>query len=345
MVEVSDGVLTDTFTVTVDVANVNDAPVTDDILVTGDEDAAIDGALPIEDADGDDLTATVIDGPANGSVELNDDGTFTYTGDADFSGSDSFTVEFSDGELTDTALVDVIVNAINDAPVADDASFAVDENSAIGTVVGTAAATDVEGDTLSFAIVSGNESGAFAIDSATGEIIVSGSLDFETQASYSLTVRATETATSEALTDDAVIDIAINDVDETDGPIEVGIDIDPGDRNNRVSILRNRFLRVAITGGSDFDVRDIDLDSVTFGVDGDDTSALQNRRGRFYGYYTDVNGDGQRDLVLFFDLYDTGIFEDGLRFGEFEMTLNGQLDDGTEFTGTDTLDLTFLRTR
>ena len=345
VVEVSDGVLTDTFTVTVNVANVNDAPVTDDILVTGDEDAAIDGALPIEDADGDDLTATVIDGPANGSVELNDDGTFTYTGDADFSGSDSFTVEFSDGELTDTALVDVIVNAINDAPVADDASFAVDENSAIGTVVGTAAATDVEGDTLSFAIVSGNESGAFAIDSATGEIIVSGSLDFETQASYSLTVRATETATSEALTDDAVIDIAINDVDETDGPIEVGIDIDPGDRNNRVSILRNRFLRVAITGGSDFDVRDIDLDSVTFGVDGDDTSALQNRRGRFYGYYTDVNGDGQRDLVLFFDLYDTGIFEDGLRFGEFEMTLNGQLDDGTEFTGTDTLDLTFLRTR
>ena len=330
--------------VTVTVNPVNDAPVGDDLAVSGDEEAAITGTVTASDVDSAELTFTLGTGPASGSVTVGGDGSFEYVGDVDFFGTDSFTVVVSDGELTDELTVTVEVANVNDAPVLDDALFAVDEGSAAGTAVGTVTATDVEGDAVSYAIVGGNEDGQFAIDAATGAITVAAGadIDFETLSSYQLTVRATESSTAEALTDDAVVDILVGDVSEE---LEIEIDIDPGDRGNTVSLLRNRFLRVALLGGDDFDVTDVDLDSVTFGVDGDETGAEQNRRGRFYGYYRDVDGDGTRDLVLFFDLWDTGLFDDGVQFGQIDFTLNGQLDDGTAFSGSDSINLTLLRTR
>lgn len=51
------------------------------------------------DADGDALTATRISQPANGSVTLNANGSFTYTPTAGFSGSDSFTYRANDGTV------------------------------------------------------------------------------------------------------------------------------------------------------------------------------------------------------------------------------------------------------
>ncbi|QTV80397.1 LamG-like jellyroll fold domain-containing protein [Microbacterium sp. NIBRBAC000506063] len=49
------------------------------------------------DADGDTLTAVLVTEPANGELELNADGSFTYTPDAGFSGADTFTYRASDG--------------------------------------------------------------------------------------------------------------------------------------------------------------------------------------------------------------------------------------------------------
>ena len=43
--------------------------------------------------------------------------TFTYAPNADFNGSDSFVVQVSDGSLTDTITVNVIVSGVSDAPV------------------------------------------------------------------------------------------------------------------------------------------------------------------------------------------------------------------------------------
>jgi len=59
---------------------------------------AADGVLANDsDADGDELGAFLLSGPANGSVVLNSDGSFTYTPTAGYSGSDSFTYQVSDG--------------------------------------------------------------------------------------------------------------------------------------------------------------------------------------------------------------------------------------------------------
>jgi hypothetical protein len=62
------------------------------------------------DADGDPLTATVLDPPDRGSFTLNADGSFQYTPSAGFFGSDVFTYEVTAGGLSDTGRVEIIVN-------------------------------------------------------------------------------------------------------------------------------------------------------------------------------------------------------------------------------------------
>jgi len=62
------------------------------------------------DPDGDDLSAILISGPANGVLTLNADGGFLYTPDAGFSGVDEFAYRASDGELeSESVLVTVTV--------------------------------------------------------------------------------------------------------------------------------------------------------------------------------------------------------------------------------------------
>lgn len=76
------------------------------------------------DADGDDLTATGLAQPANGAVTLAADGSFTYTPDAGFSGTDTFTYRASDGTATSapTTVTITVEEAeqppVNTAPVA-----------------------------------------------------------------------------------------------------------------------------------------------------------------------------------------------------------------------------------
>jgi len=97
----------------------NQPPVTVDDDVATDEDApvTIDVRANDTDADGDALTATVVSGPANGTLTANADGTFTYTPDADFNGADNFSYVVSDGSVdSNIAIVTITVKAVNDAP-------------------------------------------------------------------------------------------------------------------------------------------------------------------------------------------------------------------------------------
>src|SRR5207244_1086648 len=71
------------------------------------------------DIDGNPLTAVLNSGPANGSVALNANGSFTYTPNANFNGTDSFTYKANDGTTDgNTATVTLTVTAVNDAPSA-----------------------------------------------------------------------------------------------------------------------------------------------------------------------------------------------------------------------------------
>src|SRR5690606_13534356 len=105
------------------------------------------------DVENDVLSISAATDGTNGTV-THDGTSVTYTPDADFNGSDSFTYTVSDGNGGfDTATVNVTVNPVNDNPVAADDSFTGDEDSVIaGNVLadnGNGADSDVDGDTLS----------------------------------------------------------------------------------------------------------------------------------------------------------------------------------------------------
>ncbi|MCD4780029.1 MAG: tandem-95 repeat protein [Candidatus Omnitrophica bacterium] len=93
---------TDEATVTITINGVNDAPVAnDDNYITAENTVLTVSAPGVlgNDADideGDTLTAILIDGPANGSVTLNANGSFTYTPNPDYYGFDTFTYKAND---------------------------------------------------------------------------------------------------------------------------------------------------------------------------------------------------------------------------------------------------------
>ncbi len=98
----------------------------------------------------------------------------------------------------------------NSAPVADDGTFSIDENSSLGSIVGTVSASDADNDPMYFSIESGNDDGVFAIDWTSGEIVLLKPIDHETLDSYALVVKVRDFV----LFDTAAITININDVNE-----------------------------------------------------------------------------------------------------------------------------------
>jgi hypothetical protein len=82
------------------------------------EDAAVTIAVLANDFDpnGDAISVVSVEGASNGTVSVDVDGTVTYTPNADFNGTDSFTYTVSDGALTGVGTVTVAVSAVNDAP-------------------------------------------------------------------------------------------------------------------------------------------------------------------------------------------------------------------------------------
>jgi hypothetical protein len=93
-----------------------------------------DGVLGNDaDAEFDALTATLVSGPAHGTLAFGADGSFTYTPAPGYSGSDSFTYIANDGQAdSNVATVQLTVGAVNAAPVGVDRSLVVVED---GTLV------------------------------------------------------------------------------------------------------------------------------------------------------------------------------------------------------------------
>ncbi|MEL7355510.1 MAG: DUF4347 domain-containing protein, partial [Cyanobacteria bacterium J06560_6] len=97
---------------------VNGAPVAAADTFSTDENTAVSGDVAANDSDpdGDDLTYSVTSDVSNGTLSFNADGTFDYTPNADFTGTDSFTYEVSDGDLTASATATVDVTEIISGP-------------------------------------------------------------------------------------------------------------------------------------------------------------------------------------------------------------------------------------
>src|SRR5262249_35829203 len=107
------------------------------------------------DPDGLPLTAQLVSGPAHGSFVLNADGSFSYTPDPGFRGTDSIPYQASDGTRTGNVAT-LWLTVQNNAPTAVDDSFTTDEDTwlivAAPGLLGND--TDPDGDSLTVVIVS-----------------------------------------------------------------------------------------------------------------------------------------------------------------------------------------------
>ncbi|MGE3541848.1 MAG: Ig-like domain-containing protein [Candidatus Tectimicrobiota bacterium] len=149
---VNDGLLdSEVATVTITVTPGNRPPVAQDQSIATDEDVAVDILLSATDLDANVLTFAIVTAPVHGTLS----GTppnVRYTPAADVHGTDSFTFRANDGTLDSNNLgtVSLTVRPVNDAPVAASQSVSTPEDTALAIVL---AATDVDGDTLTWTIM------------------------------------------------------------------------------------------------------------------------------------------------------------------------------------------------
>ncbi|MGY5850431.1 Ig-like domain-containing protein, partial [Salegentibacter sp. F14] len=167
----------------------NTAPVANDDNYSVDQDDVLIVIAPgvldnDKDAEDDALTAILEDSPQNGTLSLNSDGSFTYEPNAGYSGPDSFTYKANDGsDDSNVATVNITVNAVtppNTAPVANDDSYAVDQDDVLNvTAPGVLDNdTDVENDALTAIVEESPQNGTLSLNS-------DGSFTYEPKAGYS----------------------------------------------------------------------------------------------------------------------------------------------------------------
>lgn len=151
-------------TVTITVTPINDAPVATNDIYSVNEDNIL--TIPVagvlgndSDPDSDPLTATLATNVTSGTINLNANGSFTYTPIVNFNGTASFTYRANDGAASSNiATVTIIVVPINDLPIVKNDNFSVAEDntlsvSAVNGVLGND--SDIEGDNLSVTLVNG----------------------------------------------------------------------------------------------------------------------------------------------------------------------------------------------
>ncbi len=124
------------------------------------------------DSDGDTLTAQLVTQAGNGVVSLNDNGSFTYTPNTDFTGGDSFTYQANDGSTTSNIVTATITvndpTGENRIPVATNDSYEAQENETlnVNAALGVLANdTDADDDSLTAQIVGQPSNGSVTLNS------------------------------------------------------------------------------------------------------------------------------------------------------------------------------------
>jgi len=271
-------------TVTITVTHLNHAPVAVDDSYATNEDTALNiaasGVLGNDsDVDaGDVLTALLASDVSNGTLTLNADGSFGYTPDANFNGVDTFTYVANDGAANSTeATVTITVNALNDAPVANDDSYSVAEDGSLSIAASGVLGndSDVDGDALTAVLDTDVSNGALTLNA-------DGSFDYTPNANFngvdSFTYVANDGAANST---EATVTITVTA--QNDAPVAA---------NDAFATNEDTALNIAASGvlGND---TDIDLDALTAVLDTNvlNGTLVLNANGSFT-YTPDANFNG-----------------------------------------------------
>jgi VCBS repeat-containing protein len=328
-----------TVKVTIEVAGVQDAPVATADSYTLNEDTTLTvnaaaGVLANDtDADGDELTAILYTQPSHGSISFDNDGSFVYTPDANYYGTDSFTYVLTDvTDSTEPITVELIVNGVDDAPTGEDDTYTMDEDDDLSVDAAEGVLendSDPDSDTLTVTLADSPTHGTVSLDS-DGSFTYSPDADFAgtdtftytiydgTTVSEEVTVTITVTAVNDApvaendefdVENDGTaheLDVLDNDDDPDESDSFAIVSVTQGNHNGVISIINgDEILYMPASGftGTEtftYTIQDEDgneaTGTVTMTVAEDSTGGTDTGNGSLSGYvYVDVDNDGQFD--------------------------------------------------
>ncbi|MEA5537307.1 cadherin domain-containing protein [Crocosphaera sp. XPORK-15E] len=297
-VSVSDGTLTDTAIITVNLTNVNETPnrppvandATFSLVKTSPINTTV-GTVTASDPDNNPLTYSITagnldsDGDNIRAFSISNAGVITITDPDDISSQTNpfnLTVTVSDGDLNDTAAITVnLTNPPNRAPVVNDSVFSISKNSANGTVVGTINASDPDNNPLTYSITAGNlntdgdTTPAFGI-SNTGVITVTDADDISTQTDpFNLTIQASDGS----LTDTGLAAINLNNVNPVSFQLKLYEDnngVVGSEITGNNAILGNSFFAEVRIGDIRTNAAGLIINSLDFGFAADVAQNINN---------------------------------------------------------------------
>jgi large repetitive protein len=265
---------------------VNDSYTTDeDVVLTITAIGVLTNDTP---ADGS-LTADQLTDPTHGDLSFSDDGAFTYTPDADYYGSDSFTYQAFDGETNSSpATVTITIDSVNDAPDAVADAYGTDEDTPLEVPAAAGVLdndTDVEDDPIVAVLATDPPHGSLTLND-DGSFSYTPDADFHGPDSFTYTAtEATSTieaaVSAEAASEPVVVALTVDSVN--DAPVAVA---------NSYTMAEDTVLTVPapglLNGDSDVDGDELTVDG---GTDPAHGSLAPNPDGSFvYTPAADFNG-------------------------------------------------------
>jgi gliding motility-associated-like protein len=171
--------LCDEALVTIIVNDLNTSPVAQNDQFTIAEDGFLFASVATNDSDvdGDILTYSVELDVSYGTLVFDSNGTFTYTPNLNFFGTDHFTYFVCDNDGNcDVGTVTIVVTPVNDAPVAEDDSYTTMENTELSGFVGNND-SDVDDIVLTYEVVTTTTHGTLQF-TANGNFLYTPNLAF-----------------------------------------------------------------------------------------------------------------------------------------------------------------------
>ena len=289
--KVNDGKLDSNIaSISIDITAVNDIPILSDDSVSTDEDTNVDINFNAVDPDNSQITYSVAINPTNGNVSITNN-IATYTPNSNFNGNDSFTVTANDGQATSSpATISITVNAVNDAPVANNNSIILNEGAIVTTLQNGESTvlfndTDVENSSLTVTLVSNTNNGTLTLNT-------DGTFSYEHDG-------------SETTSDNFAY--KVNDGNLDSNTATVNITVNPVNDNMPTEILiTNNSIQENLSSGviiGQLSVLDIDLpsDNHTYELvsgNGDDNNSSFNINGKNLIINTSLDFETQQNLSI-----------------------------------------------
>lgn len=249
--------------------DVNNSPEAEDSSITLDEDSSAAGQLQATDPEEDSLTFILDQNGDHGTATVNTDGTFTYTPQNDYSGSDTFTFLVADDHgAFDTGTVTVSITPVNDTGPATTDQTVIFNTSLYQPIHGSLIPETGSLENVYYSLA-GSSSGV--------DLSLDGTFTYDNYSSYSspITYTATDSVTGESSTATITLSEVPTTSVEGEDPYEPTID------DNAAKYLQGDSADNSITGTLSDDIIDggkgndklngMDGNDIFLGSLGDDT--------------------------------------------------------------------------